>query len=98
MEQRVLTNYYHPKALDHELLSSHLQALKTGEVVKIPTYSYNEHTRMTDTIKITPKKLIILEGILLLTDPTLRGLMNASVFMDTSLDICFIRRLARDVA
>ncbi|ACA86263.1 uridine kinase [Shewanella woodyi] len=98
MEQRVLTNYDHPKALDHELLCRHLQALKTGEAVEIPTYSYSDHTRMADTIKMTPKKVIILEGILLLTDPGLRGLMDASVFMDTPLDICFMRRLARDVA
>ncbi|MFT5235963.1 MAG: uridine kinase [Shewanella sp.] len=98
MEERVLTNYDHPKALDHELLCQHLRALKIGEAVDIPTYSYNEHTRMTDTIKMTPKKVIILEGILLLTDPSLRSLMDASVFMDTPLDICFMRRLSRDVA
>ena len=98
MEERVLTNYDHPQALDHELLCRHLQALKIGEAVDIPTYSYNEHTRMTETIKMTPKKVIILEGILLLTDPSLRGLMDASVFMDTPLDICFMRRLTRDVA
>lgn len=98
MEERVLTNYDHPKALDHELLCRHLQALKIGEAVDIPTYSYNEHTRMTETIKMTPKKVIILEGILLLTDPSLRRLMDASVFMDTPLDICFMRRLTRDVA
>ena len=97
MDERVLTNYDHPKALDHELLCHHLQSLKSGEAVEIPKYSYSEHTRMADTIKMTPKKVIILEGILLLTDPTLRGLMDASVFMDTPLDICFMRRLARDV-
>ncbi|RTR39614.1 uridine kinase [Shewanella canadensis] len=98
MDQRVLTNYDHPKALDHELLCSHLTALKSGEAVEIPTYSYNEHTRMEETIKMTPKKVIILEGILLLTDPVLRDTMDASVFMDTPLDICFMRRLSRDVA
>ncbi|WP_299789247.1 uridine kinase [uncultured Shewanella sp.] len=98
MEQRVLTNYDHPKALDHELLCSHLSALKSGEAVEIPTYSYSEHTRMEETIKMTPKKVIILEGILLLTDPVLRDTMDASVFMDTPLDICFMRRLSRDVA
>lgn len=98
MDERVLTNYDHPKALDHEHLCRHLQALKSGEAVDIPQYSYSEHTRMAETIKMTPKKIIILEGILLLTDPNLRALMDASVFMDTPLDICFMRRLARDVA
>ncbi|BAJ02547.1 uridine kinase [Shewanella violacea] len=98
MDERVKTNYDHPKALDHEHLCRHLKALKAGEAVEIPKYSYSEHTRMDETIKMTPKKVIILEGILLLTDPKLRELMDASVFMDTPLDICFMRRLKRDVA
>ncbi|QYK00148.1 uridine kinase [Shewanella psychrotolerans] len=98
MDQRVLTNYDHPKALDHPLLCEHLEALKHGQAVDIPQYSYTEHTRIAETVKMTPKKVIILEGILLLTDPMLREKMDASVFMDTPLDICFMRRLSRDVA
>ncbi|MCC4833376.1 uridine kinase [Shewanella sp. 1_MG-2023] len=98
MEDRVKTNYDHPKALDHQLLAEHLKQLKKGEQVNIPCYSYKEHTRMTKTLDMQPKKVIILEGILLLTDPKLRELMDASVFMDTPLDICFLRRLTRDVA
>ncbi|MCL2918695.1 uridine kinase [Shewanella litorisediminis] len=98
MEERVKTNYDHPKAMDHELLAQHLRSLKFGDSVEIPVYSYTEHTRMSDTRTMTPKKVIILEGILLLTDPHLRDLMDASVFMDTPLDICFLRRLTRDVA
>ena len=98
MDQRVLTNYDHPKALDHELLCEHLQALKDGNPVDIPVYSYTEHTRTDEKVNLTPKKVIILEGILLLTDPALRNHMDASVFMDTPLDICFMRRLSRDVA
>ena len=97
MDERVLTNYDHPKALDHQLLCTHLQLLKSGEAVDIPCYSYTEHTRMAETVKMTPKKVIILEGILLLTDPKLRELMDASVFMDTPLDICLLRRIKRDV-
>ncbi|WP_298769984.1 uridine kinase [uncultured Shewanella sp.] len=98
MEQRILTNYDHPKALDHELLCCHLQQLKKGDSADIPVYSYKEHTRTDETLSLTPKKVIILEGILLLTDPALRGIMDATVFMDTPLDICFMRRLSRDVA
>ncbi|WP_299006686.1 uridine kinase [uncultured Shewanella sp.] len=98
MEQRILTNYDHPKALDHELLCRHLQQLKNGESAEIPVYSYKEHTRTDETLSLTPKKVIILEGILLLTDPALREVMDATVFMDTPLDICFMRRLSRDVA
>ncbi|WP_298440014.1 uridine kinase [uncultured Ferrimonas sp.] len=97
MEERVKTNYDHPNALDHDLLVHHLQMLKAGKSVEVPTYSYVEHTRMQETHSVTPKKVIILEGILLLTNQALREQMHASVFMDTPLDICFIRRLTRDV-
>lgn len=98
MEQRVLTNYDHPNAMEHELLVTHLKALKAGQTVQLPNYSYTEHTRMEETTEFTPKKVIILEGILLLNVPELRELMHTSVFMDTPLDICLIRRLTRDVA
>lgn len=98
MDERVKTNYDHPNALDHDLLCDHLEQLIRGEAVEVPQYSYSEHTRMTETTTLTPKKVIILEGILLLTDPRLRDIMHASVFMDTPLDICLLRRLQRDVA
>jgi len=97
MEERVKTNYDHPNALDHDLLCDHLEQLMKGETVYIPEYSYTEHTRTEKTKTFTPKKVIILEGILLLTEPRLRGLMHASIFMDTPLDICLLRRLTRDV-
>ena len=68
-----------------------------GKAVDTPTYSYTEHTRTDQTIRFTPKRIIILEGILLLNDSALRKLLNVSIFMDTPLDICLVRRLARDV-
>lgn len=98
MAERVKTNYDHPQAMDHELLCEHLENLTAGQSVEIPTYSYTEHTRLPETTTLTPKKVIILEGILLLTDPKIREIIHASVFMDTPLDICFVRRLQRDVA
>jgi uridine kinase len=97
MEQRVKTNYDHPNALDHDLLCDHLEALIRGESVEVPEYSYAEHTRTDNTTLMTPKRVIILEGILLLTDPRLREIMHASIFMDTPLDICLLRRIKRDV-
>lgn len=97
MEERVKTNYDHPSAMDHELLCEHLEKLTLGEAVEVPEYSYSEHTRTDVTTTLTPKKVIILEGILLLTDPRLRDLMHATVFMDTPLDICLLRRIKRDV-
>ncbi len=97
MSDRVKTNYDHPNAFDHALLAEHLKTLIQGESVNIPVYSYSEHTRMSETTTFTPKRIIILEGILLLTDSTLRKLLDVSIFMDTPLDICLIRRLVRDV-
>ncbi|WP_022942407.1 uridine kinase [Psychromonas hadalis] len=97
MEQRVRTNYDHPKAFDHELLCEQLKTLKCNKAVDIPIYSYTEHTRVTETIQLTPKKIIILEGILLLTDANLRAQIDVSIFIDTPLDICLMRRLKRDI-
>ena len=97
MSDRVKTNYDHPNAFDHALLGEHLKSLIEGNTVNIPVYSYSEHTRMSETTHFTPKRIIILEGILLLTDSTLRKLLDVSIFMDTPLDICLIRRLVRDV-
>ena len=97
MAERIKTNYDHPAAFDHALLAEHLKQLMAGKAVDIPTYSYSEHTRTDQTIRFTPKRIIILEGILLLNDSALRKLLNVSIFMDTPLDICLVRRLARDV-
>ncbi|MGL5502901.1 MAG: uridine kinase [Aeromonas veronii] len=97
MEERVKTNYDHPNALDHDLLVQHLSQLVQGDAVAIPQYSYTEHTRMSEVTPFDPRRVIILEGILLLTDSRLRDLMDASIFMDTPLDICLLRRLVRDV-
>ena len=98
MEERIKTNYDHPNSLDHELLITHLKALIDGQSVEIPQYCYTTHNRLPDTTHIKPKKVIILEGILLLSTPELREQLHASIFMDTPLDICLLRRLARDVA
>ncbi|HEE3294856.1 TPA: uridine kinase [Klebsiella pneumoniae] len=86
MEERVKTNYDHPSSMDHSLLFQHLQMLKSGQPIELPVYSYVE-----------PKKVIILEGILLLTDARLRNELNFSIFVDTPLDICLMRRIKRDV-
>jgi uridine kinase len=97
MSERVKTNYDHPNAFDHALLAEHLKSLTLGQAVEIPTYSYSEHTRTAQTTYFTPKRIIIIEGILLLNDSSLRKLLDVSIFMDTPLDICLIRRLVRDV-
>ena len=97
MSERVKTNYDHPSSMDRDLLIQHLKDLKNGTTVDIPVYSYVDHTRTGETKHFTPKKIVILEGILLLTDERVRQLADISVFVDTPLDICFIRRLQRDM-
>ncbi|QLB21543.1 uridine kinase [Vespertiliibacter pulmonis] len=97
MEERVKTNYDHPNAMDHDLLVTHLQALKQGQAVDIPEYDYTEHNRKTTVTHFSPKRIIILEGILLLTDEYIRNEIDVSIFVDAPLDICFIRRLKRDM-
>jgi uridine kinase len=97
MEERVKTNYDHPSAMDHDLLLQHLQAVKAGQDIELPVYSYVEHTRTQQTHHLKAKKVIILEGILLLTDARLRQELNFSIFVDTPLDICLMRRMKRDV-
>ena len=97
MSERIKTNYDHPNSMDRDLLIQHLKDLKNGTAVDIPVYSYVDHTRTGETKHFTPKKIVILEGILLLTDERVRQLADISVFVDTPLDICFIRRLQRDM-
>ncbi|MEQ4706666.1 uridine kinase [Providencia huaxiensis] len=97
MEERLKVNYDHPNSMDHSLLYEHLKSLKSGQAVEIPQYDYVAHTRKQKTNTFKPKKVIIIEGILLLTDKRLRGEMDFSIFVDTPLDICLMRRIKRDV-
>jgi uridine kinase len=97
MEQRVLTNYDQPAAFEHDLLMQHLRQLKAGEAVDMPQYSHTTHTRLEKSIRVAPAKVVMVEGILLLTDEKLREQFDISVFMDTPLDICLLRRIKRDI-
>lgn len=97
MEERVKTNYDHPSSMDHALLVTHLKALKQGQAVDVPEYDYTEHNRKQSVTHFSPKRIIILEGILLLTDEEIRNEIDVSIFVDAPLDICFIRRLQRDM-
>lgn len=96
MAERVKTNYDHPNSMDHHLVVEHLRQLKKGKAIEVPEYDYSIHNRKKTTIYFEPKKIIILEGILLLTNEEIRKEINVSIFVDAPLDICFIRRLQRD--
>jgi uridine kinase len=96
-EERVKINYDHPNAFDHDLLHQHLKQLQEGETVEIPLYDHTTHLRKKETRQVGRHTIIVLEGILLLAIPELRQIMDIRIFMDTSLDICLIRRLRRDI-
>jgi uridine kinase len=96
-EQRSSRNFDHPDAFDHDLLAEHLLQLLNGNTVLHPVYDYKLHTRSKETRTAGPASLIILEGILIFSKAQLRELMDYRVFIDTPPDICFIRRLKRDI-
>ncbi len=97
LEERAKTNFDHPDALDHELLIQHLKLLRQGKTVEIPKYDFALHQRKTESRALGQHRIIVLEGILLFVDPELRKMMDIRIFMDTSLDICLMRRLRRDI-
>lgn len=96
-EERTKLNYDHPDAFDTDLLIEHLKELKKGNSIQMPQYSFVNHLREKETIKVIPKKVIVLDGILIFENKELRDLMDIKIFVDTDADIRFIRRLLRDV-
>ncbi len=97
LEERYLTNYDHPESLDNDLLVEHLRKLIKGEKVEKPIYDFVLHTRSNKTEIVKPKRVIILEGILILTDKRIRELSDIKLFVELDDDLRFIRRLSRDV-
>ncbi|WP_440876869.1 uridine kinase [Thalassotalea sp. PLHSN55] len=96
LSDRVNTNYDHPDAFDHQLLEQHLHQLAGGKSIEMPQYCYKTHTRTNQTTTISPSHIILVEGILVLTNQALRDCFNIKVYIDTPLDICLIRRIERD--
>jgi uridine kinase len=96
-EERAKANFDHPDALESELLAQHLASLKAGQRVEVPVYDFTTHTRETRTVAVAPRKVILVEGILIFAERALRELMDIKVFVDTDADIRFIRRLQRDI-
>lgn len=94
---REQTNYDHPDAFEHELLTKQLRQLTENETIKSPVYCYKTHTRTSNTIDIAPTPIILVEGILLFSNKALRDSFNMKIYIDTPLDICLIRRIKRDM-
>ena len=97
LEERKKLNYDHPNSFETELLIDHLKALKNGDIIRHPVYSFVEHTRLKETVEVKPKKVIVVEGILIFENKELCDLMDIKVFVDTDADVRIIRRLLRDV-
>lgn len=97
MTQRVATNYDHPDSLDNDLLIAQLKELVQRQAIEQPTYDYTAHTRSETTVTVEPADVIIVEGVLLFTEPELRELLDIKVYVDTDDDLRFIRRMQRDI-
>ncbi|MGM9662487.1 MAG: uridine kinase [Oscillospiraceae bacterium] len=95
--ERCRQNYDHPDAFETDLLIRHLQALKRGEAVDCPVYSFSEHNRTDETVHIAPTKVVIVEGILIFQHPELRRLLDIKIFVETDADVRILRRALRDV-
>jgi len=97
-DERSQINFDHPDSLETELLASHLRALISGEPVEVPTYDFTIHARAEATRRVDPTPLVILDGILVLANAELRGLMDYRVFVDTAPDVRLSRRVRRDTS
>jgi uridine kinase len=98
LEERAALNYDHPDSLETDLLVAHLHELRAGRPVELPLYDFARFVRQTARERAEPRRVIIVEGILIFTDAELRRLMDVKVFVDTDADTRFIRRLQRDIA
>ena len=96
-EQRCLINYDEPAALETDLMAAHLDELRRGRAIDCPVYDFTQHNRSDETVRIVPKRVIIVEGILIFEDKPLRDLMDIKIFVDTDADVRLCRRILRDV-
>ena len=96
-EERKKLNDDHPDALETDLLLEHLNLLRQGIAVECPVYDYSQHNRSDRTVRIEPKKVILVEGILLLADPRIRDLLDIKIYVEADADERILRRVVRDV-
>lgn len=97
-DERVKINFDHPKAIDFDLLATHLKQLKAGKTVDQPVYSFVEHNRTKDVVRTKPKQVLIVEGILILSHPDIRDMFDIKIYVHADSDERLIRRLKRDIA
>ncbi len=95
--QRAEVNFDHPNSLENELLIWHIHQLREGASVDVPIYDFSTHSRTDRTFKVQPRSVVLVEGILIFAELTLRELFDVKIFVDTDSDLRFIRRLQRDI-
>jgi len=98
LEERVAIDYDHPDAFDWPLLLDHVRGLLDGHEVQVPVYDFATYERLPERQVVSPARIVVVEGILVLYEPELRELFDLRVFVDTDPDVRFIRRLVRDLA
>jgi uridine kinase len=98
IEERHHINFDHPDSLETELLARHLDVLGKGSSVEVPIYDFTSHTRKSETVRVEPRRVIIVEGILVLYERELRNRIDIKLYVDTPADIRFVRRLMRDIS
>ncbi len=97
-EERTKINFDHPRAIDFDLIVKHLKELKKGKTIEQPVYSFVTHNRTTDTVKTHPRKVVIVEGILILNNKALRDLFDIKIFVHADTDERLVRRVRRDIS
>jgi len=98
LDERVKINFDHPNSLDTALLIEHVKKLKKWQPIEMPVYDFTNYSRTIKTIHIETSRVILVEGILIFTEPELRKLFDVKIYVDTDADIRFIRRLERDIS
>src|SRR4051812_24763613 len=98
LAERKKVNFDHPDSLDWELLHEHLQAIAAGRAFDEPVYSFAEYARLTETKRIPPSEFLIVEGLFVFYWPELRDMLDTKIYVETAPDVCFDRRMRRDVA
>ncbi len=94
---RMNVNFDHPNSLETELLTKHVESLRDLQAVEVPIYDFATDSRTGQTFTVAPRRVILVEGILIFVEPELRKLFDVKIFVDTDADVRFIRRLYRDI-
>lgn len=96
--QRAEVNFDHPNSLETDMLIQHIGSLREGKAVEVPIYDFSTHSRTARTFTVQPRRVILVEGILIFTEASLREMFDVKIFVDTDSDLRFIRRLERDIS